>query len=109
MATPVEVSYIKRTGVEHSVIEGLGGIWRDRPWYMSERSVVWEIGRPRTSANGISSSSSTVSTAGRRAAPLDRRLRLATLRPAVLQIMGERVEARCCHIRILLNVPICVE
>jgi hypothetical protein len=53
MATPVEVSHIKRaglkesgTGVKQSGMEGLGGTWRDRPWYMSERNVIWEIGRP---------------------------------------------------------------
>ncbi len=46
MATPVEVSRIKRTGVNEPGIEGLGGTWRDRPWYMSERNVIWEIGRP---------------------------------------------------------------
>jgi hypothetical protein len=41
MATPVEVSQV-RTGA-HGGIEGLGGIWRNRPWYMSERSVIAEV------------------------------------------------------------------
>jgi hypothetical protein len=43
MPTPVEVSHIKcnRTG-----IEGLGGTWRDRPWYLSLGSLIWEIERP---------------------------------------------------------------
>jgi hypothetical protein len=46
MPTPVEVSHIKRSVVNSSGIEGLGGMWRDRPWYMSERSLIWEIEWP---------------------------------------------------------------
>jgi hypothetical protein len=46
MPTPVEVSYIKRSAVNRSGVEGLGGTWRDRPWYLSEDSVIWEIKRP---------------------------------------------------------------
>ena len=43
MPTPVEVSHIKRSAIG---IEGLGGTWRERPWYMSARNVIWEIERP---------------------------------------------------------------
>jgi hypothetical protein len=43
MPTPVEVSFIKRAG---SRIEGYGGTFRDRPWYLSERSMIWEAGLP---------------------------------------------------------------
>jgi hypothetical protein len=41
MATPVEVSQIGCRA--DGIIEGLGGIWRDRPWFMSERSVITEV------------------------------------------------------------------
>ena len=41
----VQVSYIKRDDVKKSGVEGLGGVWRDRPWYMFECKVIWEIGR----------------------------------------------------------------
>jgi hypothetical protein len=27
-------------------IEGLGGLFRDRPWYMSERNLIVEAGKP---------------------------------------------------------------
>jgi hypothetical protein len=43
---PVEVSHIKRSTVSPSVIEGLGGTWRDRPWHMSLRNIIREIERP---------------------------------------------------------------
>lgn len=46
MPTPVEVTQIKRSAVNLSGIEGLGGTWRDGPWYMSERNVIWEVERP---------------------------------------------------------------
>jgi hypothetical protein len=49
MPTAVEVSSVKRghkVGATHERIEGLGGIWRDRPWYMSSGSVITEIERP---------------------------------------------------------------
>ena len=46
MPTPVEVSLIKRSAANLSGIEGLGGIWRDAPWYLSERSLIWEISQP---------------------------------------------------------------
>jgi hypothetical protein len=46
MPTPVEVSHIKHGHVNQSGIAGLGGTWRDRPWYMSEPNLIWEIGRP---------------------------------------------------------------
>jgi hypothetical protein len=42
MPTPVEVSRIKRNGDR---IERLGGMWRDRPWSMSERNVIVEVER----------------------------------------------------------------
>jgi hypothetical protein len=41
MHTPVEVSQIRKRA--DGVIEGLGGIWRDRPWFMPERSVITEV------------------------------------------------------------------
>ena len=43
MPTPVEVS---RTQKEADRIVCLGGIWRDRPWSMSERNIIREIGLP---------------------------------------------------------------
>jgi hypothetical protein len=43
MPTPVEVSLVNRSA---SGIGGLGGTWRDRPWYMSNRNLIWEIERP---------------------------------------------------------------
>lgn len=46
MPTPVEVSLIKRSAENQSGVEGLGGIWRDRPWYMPERSVIAEVQLP---------------------------------------------------------------
>jgi hypothetical protein len=49
MAVRVEVSYVsRRVGArsfcEH--IQGLGGVWNGRPWYMSLRNLIWEIERP---------------------------------------------------------------
>jgi hypothetical protein len=41
MLTPVEVSQIRNRA--DGTIEGLGGIWRHRPWFMSERSVITEV------------------------------------------------------------------
>jgi hypothetical protein len=41
MATSVEVSQIRKRA--DGAIEGLGGIWRDRPWFMSERSGIAEV------------------------------------------------------------------
>jgi hypothetical protein len=46
MPTLVEVSRIKLSVVKPSGIEGLGSTWRDAPSYMSERCLIWEIGRP---------------------------------------------------------------
>ena len=46
MPTPVEVSLIKRSAANPSGIEGLGGMWRDAPWYLSECSLIWEICQP---------------------------------------------------------------
>jgi hypothetical protein len=46
MPTPVEVTHIKRTAANPSGVEGLGGTWRDKPWYMSEPNLIWEIERP---------------------------------------------------------------
>jgi hypothetical protein len=43
MPTPVEVTHIKRSGTNTSGVEGLGGVWRDDSWYMSERSVIAEV------------------------------------------------------------------
>jgi hypothetical protein len=46
LPTPIEVSHIKYGHVNQSGIGGLGGTWRDRPWYMSEPNLIWEIERP---------------------------------------------------------------
>ncbi len=49
MATPVEVSCVKRRmgwSAAREQIEGLGGMWRDRPWYMSAENLIREIERP---------------------------------------------------------------
>jgi hypothetical protein len=49
MRTPVEISFVKvREDLpsEPRRIEGLGGIFRDRPWYMSERNVIAEAEKP---------------------------------------------------------------
>jgi hypothetical protein len=49
MPTPVEVSFVKvRADLPSRPrrIEGLGGIFRDRPWYMSERNVIVEAEQP---------------------------------------------------------------
>jgi hypothetical protein len=48
MATRVEVSHVRkrRDASGHEAIEGLGGVWLDRPWSMSAQNVIWEIGRP---------------------------------------------------------------
>jgi hypothetical protein len=48
MPTPVEVSFVKVRDdpSRHRRIEGLGGIFRDRPWYMSERNVIVEAELP---------------------------------------------------------------
>jgi hypothetical protein len=49
MPTPVEVSRIQKDGDR---IVRLGGIWRDRPWSMSERNVIREIGLPDNERHG---------------------------------------------------------
>jgi hypothetical protein len=46
MPTPIRVSYVKRSAVNGLSVEGLGGTWRDRPWYLSERSLIQEIDQP---------------------------------------------------------------
>ena len=49
MATSVEISFVKvRDDVPSRPrrIEGLGGIFRDRPWYMSERNLIVEAEQP---------------------------------------------------------------
>jgi hypothetical protein len=49
MPTPVEVSFVKmRDDVPSRPprIEGLGGIFRDRPWYLSERNLIVEAEQP---------------------------------------------------------------
>ena len=46
MSTPVEVPYVKRSRVKLTGIDALGGIWRDRPWSMSERNLIAEIQQP---------------------------------------------------------------
>jgi hypothetical protein len=44
MPIPVEVLLVGRRAF--GGIGGLGGTWRDRPWYMSERRPIGEIERP---------------------------------------------------------------
>jgi hypothetical protein len=49
MATPVEISFVKiRDDVPFRLrrIEGLGGIFCHRPWYMSERNLIAEAEKP---------------------------------------------------------------
>ena len=46
MPTPVEVSYVKRGTLDRFGITGLGGMWRDRPWYLSVESIIWWIEQP---------------------------------------------------------------
>jgi hypothetical protein len=49
MPTPVEISFVKMSDDLPSQprrIEGLGGIFRDRPWYMSERNLIAEAEKP---------------------------------------------------------------
>jgi hypothetical protein len=49
MPTPVEVSFVKlRDDVlaRPPRIEGLGGTFRDRPWYLSERNLIVEVEQP---------------------------------------------------------------
>jgi hypothetical protein len=46
MPTPIRVSCVKRSAVNGLGVEGLGGTWRDRPWYLSERSLIQEIDQP---------------------------------------------------------------
>jgi hypothetical protein len=49
MPTPVEISFVKLCDDvpgRPRRIEGLGGIFRDRPWYMSERDLIAEAERP---------------------------------------------------------------
>jgi hypothetical protein len=47
MATPVEISFVKM-GDGHLAhrIEGLGGLFRDRPWYLCENSLIAEAEKP---------------------------------------------------------------
>src|SRR5262245_52645348 len=43
MPTPVEISFVKMgPGYLRHRIEGLGGLFRDRPWYLCERSLIEE-------------------------------------------------------------------
>jgi hypothetical protein len=46
MPTPIRVSYVKRSAVNGLGVEGLGGTCCDRPWYLSERSLIQEIDQP---------------------------------------------------------------
>jgi hypothetical protein len=46
MATPVEISFVKMRDDFPCRIEGLGGLFRDRPWYMSERHLITEAEKP---------------------------------------------------------------
>jgi hypothetical protein len=42
MPTPVEVSFVKMRDGLPGRIEGLGGLFCDRPWYMSEHNLIAE-------------------------------------------------------------------
>jgi hypothetical protein len=49
MPTPVEISFVKMRDDlpgRPRRIEGLGGMFRDRPWYMSERDLIAEAEKP---------------------------------------------------------------
>jgi hypothetical protein len=48
MPTPVEISFVKMRDLPYPRrwIEGLGGLFRDRPWYLSERSLIAEAEKP---------------------------------------------------------------
>jgi hypothetical protein len=49
MPTPVEISFVKvRDDIPSRPrrIEGLGGFFCDRPWYMSERNLIVEAEQP---------------------------------------------------------------
>jgi hypothetical protein len=47
MPTPVEISFVKmRDGHLTHRIEGLGGLFRDRPWYLCESSLIAEAEKP---------------------------------------------------------------
>jgi hypothetical protein len=44
MPTPVEVSQVvRRQGSSREALERIGGMWRDRPWSLSERNAILEI------------------------------------------------------------------
>jgi hypothetical protein len=45
MPTPVEVSQVRRRGSSREAIERIGGMWRDRPWSLSEGNAIREIER----------------------------------------------------------------
>jgi hypothetical protein len=46
MPTPVEISFVKMRDDLPCRIEGLGGLFRDRPWYMSEHNLIAEAEKP---------------------------------------------------------------
>lgn len=49
MATPVQVSCIKRRGgtlPPHKQIEIIGGIWNYKPWHLAERYAIAEAEKP---------------------------------------------------------------
>jgi hypothetical protein len=43
MPTPVEISQVTRRGSSREAVERIGGIWRDRPWFLSEGYAIREI------------------------------------------------------------------
>jgi hypothetical protein len=45
MPTPVEITHIKRSAASSSGVEGLGGTWNGRPWYMTERWLISAVER----------------------------------------------------------------
>ncbi len=49
MATPVEVSFVKRcsgTSGPAASVEGFGGLFNDKPWYLRESYVIAEVEKP---------------------------------------------------------------
>jgi hypothetical protein len=46
MATPVEITFVKMRDDFPCRIEGLGGLFRDQPWYMSEHYLIAEAEKP---------------------------------------------------------------
>ena len=51
MATPVEISFVKRrpgTLDPAASVEGVGGLFNEKPWYLDERYVIAEAEKPQS-------------------------------------------------------------